>query len=87
MDYRCHPQAIATPSQSINGATEAAIHAFFTYQAGLLGGPFGSHHRLQGILLERASVLVFLIVAVAVGIVECQVQFPQGIESLTRISW
>ena len=77
-------KAFAGVLQREHAAAETAIHTFLAHQAGLLAGSFGSHHGLKGIFLERACILVLLIVAITVGIVQRHIQFPQGAEGLVQ---
>ena len=79
---QCGCQALAGVLQREHPAAKAAVQAFLAHQARLLARALGRHHGLQAILLERARVLVFLVVAVAVGIVQRHVEFPLGVERL-----
>ena len=75
-------QPVTAILQRENTAAKAAIDAFLAHQARFLDSALGRHHGQQSILLERAGILVFLIVAVAIGIMQGHIEFPQGIKRL-----
>ncbi len=77
-------QTLTSVMNRENTATKATVENLLAHEVRLLYLIAINHKWLEGIFSERALVLVFLVVAVTIGVVQCGIEFPAVAEPVVK---